>query len=76
MITTVKCGVISAYMTSATGLISDTWQVVRPRTERRGEFLRQSYTCVGKQKKEKAQKKRCQKRGARRNFQGGHPSSY
>ena len=66
MIAHVKCGLISAYMASVTGLISDTWQVVGIRTERRSEFLRRSYTCVGEQKKKKALKKRCQKRGATR----------
>ena len=66
MIGPVKCGMISAYMASVTGLISDTWQVVEHRTERRSEFLRQSYTCVGEEKVKKALKKRCQKRGATR----------
>ena len=36
------------------------------RTEQRSKFLRQSYTCVGEQKKKKAMKKRCRKRGATR----------
>ena len=64
MIAPVKCGVIRAYMVSVTGQISNTWQVVGPRTERRSEFYRRSYTCVGEQKKKKALKKRCQKRDA------------
>ena len=66
MITPIKCGVISTYMASVTGLISDIWKVVGPRTERRSEFLRRRYTCVGEHIKKKALKKRCQKRGATR----------
>ena len=66
MITALKYGVISTYMASVTGLISNTWKVVGPRTERRGEFHRRRYTCVGEHKKKKALKKRCQKRGATR----------
>ena len=62
----VKCGMISAYLASVTGLISNTWQVVGLRTERRNEFLRRSYTCVGEEKKKKTLKKRCQKGGATR----------
>ena len=39
MIAPVKCGVLSAYMVSVTGLISDTWQFVRPRTNGGASFL-------------------------------------
>ena len=62
MIAPVKCGVISTYMASVTGLISDAWQVVVPRTERRSEFLRQSYACVGELKNKKSTEKEMPKK--------------
>ena len=54
------------FQNSVTGLNSENWQVVGPRTERRSAFRRRSYTCFEEQKKKKALKKRCQKRRATR----------
>ena len=66
MIAPVKCGVMSAYMASVTGLISDTRQVVGPRTNGGAGFLDEVILLSASRKRKKALKKRCQKRGATR----------
>jgi len=53
MIAPVKCGMICAYMASVTGLISDTWKVVGPRTERRSEFIDEGILGLVSRKRKK-----------------------